>query len=196
MAEKADKDKPVNIEADKLTIDDIKKESVFEGNVTLTQGTLTLRRTASWSSRTHRASTTASPTASPPTSSKSARDTTSTSKATPSALEYDGRRDKMQMFVNAEVHKGSDEVKGDYISYDAVTEFYQVIGGPSVTNQVNPKGRVRADHPTPKKTAEKPGRGGATGAAETVRVAAQAGRRMTRLRSSRPPSLPITFTWT
>jgi len=72
-------------------------------------------------------------------------------------LEYDGRRDKMQMFVNAEVRKGNDEVKGDYISYDAVTEFYQVIGGPSVTNQVNPKGRVRAVIQPPKKTAEKTG---------------------------------------
>ena len=34
-AEKSDRNKPVNVEADKLTIDDNKKESVFEGNVTV-----------------------------------------------------------------------------------------------------------------------------------------------------------------
>jgi len=34
-AELADRDKPVNVEADRLTIDDLKKESVFEGNVTV-----------------------------------------------------------------------------------------------------------------------------------------------------------------
>src|SRR5262249_45695119 len=43
LAEKSDRNKPVNIEADKLTIDDNKKESVFEGNVTLTQGSLMLK---------------------------------------------------------------------------------------------------------------------------------------------------------
>ena len=43
LAEKSDRAKPVNVEADKLTIDDVKKESVFEGNVTLTQGTLMLK---------------------------------------------------------------------------------------------------------------------------------------------------------
>src|SRR4249920_1028384 len=43
VAEQTDRDKPVNIEADRLTIDDIKKESVFEGNVTVSQGTLLLK---------------------------------------------------------------------------------------------------------------------------------------------------------
>jgi lipopolysaccharide export system protein LptA len=42
-AEQTDRDKPVNIEADRLTIDDVKKESVFEGNVTVSQGTLLLK---------------------------------------------------------------------------------------------------------------------------------------------------------
>jgi lipopolysaccharide transport protein LptA len=42
-AEKADRDKPANLEADRVTMDDIKKVSVFEGNVQLTQGTLVIR---------------------------------------------------------------------------------------------------------------------------------------------------------
>ena len=43
LADKSDRDKPVNIEADRVTIDDIKKESVFDGNVTMSQGTLMLK---------------------------------------------------------------------------------------------------------------------------------------------------------
>ena len=43
QAERADRDKPVNIEADKVEIDDQKKEAVFQGNVVLTQGTLMLK---------------------------------------------------------------------------------------------------------------------------------------------------------
>ena len=38
-AEKADRDKPINLEADKVSLDDNQKVSVFEGNVILTQGT-------------------------------------------------------------------------------------------------------------------------------------------------------------
>ncbi|MDP3419373.1 MAG: LptA/OstA family protein, partial [Thiobacillus sp.] len=42
-AEKADRDKPVNIEANTVTLDDIKKISIYQGNVILSQGTLMLR---------------------------------------------------------------------------------------------------------------------------------------------------------
>src|SRR5512134_2665815 len=42
-AEKADKEKPINLEADRVSIDDAKKVSVFEGSVVLTQGTLVIR---------------------------------------------------------------------------------------------------------------------------------------------------------
>ncbi len=40
---KADRDKPVNLEADRVTVDDAKQIAVFEGNVVLTQGTLQIR---------------------------------------------------------------------------------------------------------------------------------------------------------
>ena len=60
-------------------------------------------------------------------------------------LEYDGKADKVQMFTNARIQHGGDEVRGDYISYNAVTEFFQVIGGgKSAATSGNPQGRVRA----------------------------------------------------
>ena len=40
LAEKADRDQPVNIEADRLTVDDRNKVHIFEGGVILTQGCL------------------------------------------------------------------------------------------------------------------------------------------------------------
>ncbi|MFN9155273.1 MAG: LptA/OstA family protein, partial [bacterium] len=42
-AEKGDRDKPINIEADRVQVDDAKQESVFTGNVQITQGTLIIR---------------------------------------------------------------------------------------------------------------------------------------------------------
>ena len=42
-AERADRDKPVNLEADRVNVDDAKQIATFEGNVILTQGTLVIR---------------------------------------------------------------------------------------------------------------------------------------------------------
>ena len=42
-AEKADRSKPVNLEADRVTVDDVNKVHLFDGNVTLSQGTLSIR---------------------------------------------------------------------------------------------------------------------------------------------------------
>jgi len=39
VAEKADRDKPMNAEADALRYDDLKQTSVFTGNVIITKGT-------------------------------------------------------------------------------------------------------------------------------------------------------------
>jgi lipopolysaccharide export system protein LptA len=43
MAEKADRNKPMNVEADALRYDDVKQLSVFTGNVVLTKGTILIR---------------------------------------------------------------------------------------------------------------------------------------------------------
>ncbi|MFN4063412.1 MAG: LptA/OstA family protein, partial [Parazoarcus communis] len=40
LAERADRDKPVDIEANRVTVDDRNKVHIFEGDVVLTQGTL------------------------------------------------------------------------------------------------------------------------------------------------------------
>jgi len=43
QAERADRDKPTNIEADKLQYDDAKQVTVFTGSVVLTKGTIVIR---------------------------------------------------------------------------------------------------------------------------------------------------------
>ena len=42
-AEKADREKPVNLEADRIIVDDAKKVHILEGKVQLVQGTLIIR---------------------------------------------------------------------------------------------------------------------------------------------------------
>ncbi|MCJ7800640.1 MAG: lipopolysaccharide transport periplasmic protein LptA, partial [Polaromonas sp.] len=43
LAESADRDKPMNAEADALRYDDLKQSSVFTGNVVITKGTTIIR---------------------------------------------------------------------------------------------------------------------------------------------------------
>lgn len=43
QAERADRTKPINLESDRMQVDDVKRTSVFEGNVLMTQGTLSIR---------------------------------------------------------------------------------------------------------------------------------------------------------
>ena len=42
QAERADRTKPVNLEADRVSVDDKQQIQTFEGNVRLTQGTITI----------------------------------------------------------------------------------------------------------------------------------------------------------
>ena len=144
-AEKADRDKPVNLEADRVTIDDAKQLAVFEGNVVLTQGTLQIRGDR-MEVRQDKEGFKQGTTWGNPASFRQKRDGYDEYiEGWAGRIEYDGRVETLQMYTRAQLKRGQDEVRGDYISYDAVTEFYQVLGGgKAAATAGNPQGRVRA----------------------------------------------------
>ena len=144
-AEKADREKPIHLEADRVTVDEAKQLAVFEGNVVLTQGTLTIRgdrmqvrqddagfrHGITWGELAYFR--------------QKREGFDEYIEGWAERIEYDGRADKVQMFNRASMKRGQDEVHGSYISYDAVSEFFQVIGGGSkAASAGNPQGRVRA----------------------------------------------------
>ena len=144
MAEKADRTQPVRLEADKVTIDDARQIAVFEGNVVLQQGTLVIRGDrmevrqdkdgfrygTTWGNRAYF---------------RQKRDGADEYiEGWAERLEYDGRAETMKMFNRAQVTRGQDEVRGNFISYDAKTEFYQVTGGGTRGADTQQSGRVRA----------------------------------------------------
>jgi lipopolysaccharide export system protein LptA len=155
QAERADRDKPVNLEADQVTVDDNKQTATFIGKVVLTQGTLTIRgdrmvvqqdadgfkygvaygNLASFRQK------------------REGYDEYIEGYA--ERIEYDGKAEKLQMFNRAYLKKSNDDVRGNYISYEIATEFFKVVGGgKQAATPSNPEGRVRAViQPKPK---EKP----------------------------------------
>ena len=145
LAEKADRDKPVNVEADRMVVDEGRRETVFEGNVVLTQGSLQLRGDRLTVRQDAEGFQYGTAWGRPATfrQKRDGRDEYIDGYA--ERLEYDGRKEQLQMFTTARLVKGQDEVRGDYITYNARTEFFQVVGGgrPAASPD-NPEGRVRA----------------------------------------------------
>lgn len=144
-AEKADRDKPVNLESDRVDLDDAKKEAIFEGNVSMTQGTLLIKADKIIVKQDADGFQYGIAFGKPAYFRQKREGFDDFIEGYGERLEYDGRMDKMQMFTNARIQRGGDEVRGDYIAYNAVTEFFQVIGGgKSAASASNPQGRVRA----------------------------------------------------
>jgi lipopolysaccharide export system protein LptA len=144
-AEKADREKPVNLEADRVTIDDSKQIALFEGNVVLTQGTLQIRgdrmevrqdkdgfkQGTTWGNLVYFR--------------QKREGFDEYIEGWAERVEYDGRAETMQLFNRAQLKRGPDEIRGNYISYDSRTEFFEVVGGGAKgAGPDNPEGRVRA----------------------------------------------------
>ena len=145
LAEKADKEKPIEIEADTVTVNDAKKVSVYTGNVIVTQGTL-LIKADKLVVREDEAGFQHSSSYGNPSTFKQKRDGKEEyMEGAAQRIEYDGRMDKVQLYTKAWVKKGEDIVHGDYIMYDANAEYSEVIGGgPKSATPATPTGRVKA----------------------------------------------------
>lgn len=143
QAERADRDKPVNIEADKVEIDDQKKEAVFQGNVVLTQGTLMLKADRIIVSQDESGFQSGVAYGKPAYFRQKREGYEDFIEGEAERLEYRGQEEKVELFINAKLTRGGDEVRGNYISYSALTEFFEVMGEqPGTTGSTG--GRVRA----------------------------------------------------
>lgn len=153
-AEKADRDKPINIEADRVNVDDAKQIATFEGRVVMTQGTLVIRGDRMEVRQDNQGFKTGITWGNLAYFRQKREGFDEYIEGWAERIEYDGRADKVQLFNRASMKKGSDEVRGNYISYDANTEFFQVTGGSTKTSATG-DGRVRAViQPKPKEKPE------------------------------------------
>jgi lipopolysaccharide export system protein LptA len=145
LAEKADRAQPVNIEADRLTVDDRNKVHIFEGNVILSQGTLTIRGDKLVVTQDAAGFQNGVATASKGLATFRQRRDGSAEYVEGEAerIEYDSRSEKARLFNRAKVSSGGDQVSGHYIEYDAITENYLATNPPG-SRQGTPAGRVRA----------------------------------------------------
>ena len=145
LAERGDRGKPVNLEADRVTVDESKQTATFEGNVVLTQGTLMIRGDRLVVQQDADGFKTGIAQGKLASFRQKREGFDEYVEGFAERIEYDSKADKVQMFNQAHLKKGNDDVRGNYISYDAATEFFRVTGGgKQAASAGNPEGRVRA----------------------------------------------------
>lgn len=141
-AEKADREKPINLEADKVTLDDNQKVSVFEGNVILTQGTTKITANKITVRQEKDGNQKATAIGKPATFRTKREGVEEYVDGSAERVEYDAKTDKVELFTNAWLRRDKDEVRGNYVSYEGTTEFYQALGGGTPSASSTTPGRV------------------------------------------------------
>lgn len=135
-AEKADFDKPTHVEANHGTYDESKQTNIFTGNVVLTRGTLVMFADKMTVRKDAAGNQFATLYAAPGgvTKFRQKRDGGKDMWIDGSAadrIEYDTKTEIAKLFKNAKIKmteagRITDEVEGEFVSYDSRTEFYTV----------------------------------------------------------------------
>jgi lipopolysaccharide export system protein LptA len=156
QAEKADRTKPMNIEADSMRYDDLKQTSVFTGNVVVTKGTIVVRGDRIDVRQDPEGYQYGVVTAAPGKLAyyKQKRDGTGDEwiEGEAETIEYDSRADNVKFIRRAVMRRlvgatPSDESSGPMIVYDQSNDTFTVNGSPLPPNAgvASPSGgRVRA----------------------------------------------------
>jgi lipopolysaccharide export system protein LptA len=127
-AEKADRDKPINYQADTGDVNYLTKIGTLQGNVVLTQGTLTIHADKIIFHQNGDNSVSATAFGNPITFREKRDNVDEYYEGVAQRAEYDGQRRFLELFDRALLRQGSDEIRSNYISYNAETEFFKAEG--------------------------------------------------------------------
>lgn len=145
QAERADRTKPINLESDRMRVDDARKTSVFEGKVVMTQGTLSIHADKVTVRQDAEGFQYGSASGNPATFRQKRDGANEYIEGEAERIEYNGKLDKVEFFNRARLKREpADEVRGNYISYDSKTEYFTVTGGAGPAASGSPAERVHA----------------------------------------------------
>ena len=173
-AEKADRNKPMNIEADALKYDDLKQVSVFTGKVVISKGTIQIRGGQVDVRQDPEGYQYGLVFAEPGKLAffRQKRDNVDEFiEGEGEVIEYDGKADTVKFVKRAQLrrYRGavlSDEMTGAIILYDSTVDVFTIDGSIAKNNASAPTGRIRAMlTPKPDNTVPVPAAAGSGAAA-------------------------------
>ena len=164
LAEKADREKPINYQADTGDVNYQTKVGTLIGNVIITQGTLTIHADKVILRQNPDNSLSATAFGNPLTFREKRDGVDEYYEGVAQRAEYDGQKRFLELFDRALLRKGTDEIRSNYISYNAETEFFKAEGRPDTrppgADEPPLGARVRGIfQPQPKEEKAKDGKG-------------------------------------
>jgi lipopolysaccharide export system protein LptA len=161
QAEKADREKPINFSGDDGTFNYETKTGNLSGRVVITQGTISIRADKITFKQNPDNSLAATAIGNPVSFRQKRDGTDEYYEGFAQRIEYDGARELVELFDRALLKRGQDEIRSNYVSYNASTEVFKAEGRPDAPAAVEgPGARVRGvfqpkDGESPAKPADK-----------------------------------------
>lgn len=148
-AERADRNKPLNAEADALRYDDARQTSIFTGNVVITKGTILIRGAQVEVRQDAQGNQVGIVNGKPGSFRQKREGVDEFIEGQAERIEYDSRTGVVTFSGGAVLrrYKGAqlnDETTGSVITYNSSNDTFSVDGGPGSRTASNPSGRVRA----------------------------------------------------
>ena len=143
FAELTDREKPIQLDADQVTINDAKKISTFTGGVKLTQGTLQLLGDKVVVTESKDGFTLATVYGKTASFRQKREGLSEYVEGSGERIVYDTRTETVDFYNQARVKRDLDDVRGEHISYSVKTEIFQVSGSSDQAGD-SPRKRVRA----------------------------------------------------
>jgi len=130
-AERADRDLPVSLEADRVRVDDNRKVAVYEGHVVLSQGSLLITADRIEVRQDERGFSFGEAHGNPVYFRQKMDNSEEYAEGWASQLDYDSRggANKVKLIGQARLKRGVDDLRGHLITYDGETEHYLAQGG-------------------------------------------------------------------
>ena len=152
----SDRQKPINIQSDRITVDHLKGFSHYQGHVILTQGTLKITgsdiKVYLENKQLHRLIIIGKPAT---LIQKPAEDQAEI-RSRAGRMEYDVEKSMLLLTNNAEVEQGQNRFSGDYIKYNTKTSVVHARQSPDKKSRVHitivPENETRTPEPTEEKS--------------------------------------------
>ena len=146
-AEKADREKPISFTSDDGEVNYEKRTGVLKGNVVITQGTLTIKANRIDFKQNADNSLSATAVGNPLAFRQKRDDADGYYEGWAQRAEYDGQKENLELFDNAILKRGADEIRSNYISYNSATEQFKAEGRastvPPAAGDIGRSDRVR-----------------------------------------------------
>jgi len=143
-AEKADREKPIHFSAEQpAEVDFDKRVGTLRGNVVITQGTLTIHADRIDFKQNPDDSLSATAWGNPVSFRQKKDGSDEYFEGFAQRAVYDGQTQTLELFDNALLKQGKDEIRSNYVSYNSATNMFKSEGRPNAPGVDGPGARVQ-----------------------------------------------------